>query len=65
MLGDDVHPEPGTSRKVVTGFAIPRREMGRRAARMLVHLLADQPVQVRQELLPCPFVTGETTGPPR
>jgi DNA-binding LacI/PurR family transcriptional regulator len=61
MLGQEVHPPPGEPE--LAGFAVPRREMGRRAARMLVGLLTDGPRAARQELLPCPLVTGETTGP--
>lgn len=62
MLGQEVHRQPGEPE--LAGFAMPRREMGRRAARMLVGLLTEGPQAGAQELLPCPLVDGETTGPP-
>ncbi|MGH3311712.1 MAG: LacI family DNA-binding transcriptional regulator [Streptomyces sp.] len=63
MLGEEVNPQPGAP--VVTGFAVPRPEMGRRAARMLIELLSGDGAAAHQELLACPPVAGETTGPPR
>lgn len=62
MLGEEVYSPPGAP--VVTGFAVPRREMGRRAARMLIGMLSGDRVAGRQELLACEPVAGETTGPP-
>lgn len=62
MLGEEVNAPSGAP--VMTGFAVPRREMGRRAARMLIALLSGDGGAARQELLACPPVAGETTGPP-
>lgn len=46
-------------------FRIPRHEMGLRAVRMLVELLAGrEPEGGRQVLLPCELVKGSTVGPP-
>ncbi|MEW2359125.1 LacI family DNA-binding transcriptional regulator [Spirillospora sp. NPDC029432] len=64
MLGDDVAPAPGAP--VVSGFALPRREMGRQAADLLIDMLDERPGQgPRQRLLTCPPVAGETAGPAR
>jgi DNA-binding LacI/PurR family transcriptional regulator len=63
MLGEEVNPVPGAP--VVTGFAVPRRQMGRRAARMLIDMLSGNGAAACQELLACPPVSGETTGLPR
>jgi DNA-binding LacI/PurR family transcriptional regulator len=62
MLGEEVYPPPDGP--VVAGFAVPRREMGRRAARMLIGLLSGDRAAGRQELLACDSVAGDTTGPP-
>ncbi|TNC24111.1 LacI family DNA-binding transcriptional regulator [Amycolatopsis alkalitolerans] len=63
MLGEEVYQRPGEP--VVTGFALPRREMGRRAARMLIALLSGDRAAGRQELLACTPVEGSTTAAPR
>ncbi|WP_243770300.1 LacI family DNA-binding transcriptional regulator [Amycolatopsis acidicola] len=47
-----------------SGFAVPMREMGRRAVRLLVDLVTDKET-TPQQLLACPPVAGETVGPPR
>ena len=50
---------------VLSGFAVPRREMGAAAVRMLASLIdgADD-VETRQ-VIECPVVPGQTIGPPR
>jgi DNA-binding LacI/PurR family transcriptional regulator len=51
---------------VISGFEVPRREMGRRAVRLLADLVAadgDRPDP--HQLLECPPVDGETVGPAR
>jgi DNA-binding LacI/PurR family transcriptional regulator len=49
-------PEGGTE---VTGFEVPRREMGRRAVELLVELITGDPEDLHQ-LLPCEPVPGTT-----
>jgi DNA-binding LacI/PurR family transcriptional regulator len=49
--------------RAFTSYAIPREEMGRRAAAMLVETLHD-PGPVPQVLLQCEIVAGETLAPP-
>jgi DNA-binding LacI/PurR family transcriptional regulator len=44
----------------LTGFTIPRREMGRRAVQALTEVLEN--AGTPQELLPCEFVAGSTLG---
>jgi DNA-binding LacI/PurR family transcriptional regulator len=62
MLGDDVAASPGAP--LVSGFALPRREMGRQAADLLIDMLGEHPGQgPRQRLLPCEPVSGETVAP--
>lgn len=46
-----------------TTFRIPRNEMGRQAARLLIEMLEDpRPSKPRQAVLPCLFQPGSTTG---
>jgi DNA-binding LacI/PurR family transcriptional regulator len=54
-------PPVGIAGPVVSGFEVPRREMGRDAVRLLARLVnPDQrPVELHR-LLPCPPVQGET-----
>jgi DNA-binding LacI/PurR family transcriptional regulator len=47
-----------------SGFAVPMREMGRRAVRLLVDLVTEK-TTTRQQLLWCPPVAGEDVGAPR
>jgi DNA-binding LacI/PurR family transcriptional regulator len=48
-----------------TTYRLPRIEMGRHAARLLVRMLtAPQPHGPLQVVLPCTFVPGATTAPP-
>ena len=64
MTGEQVYPDPNAP--VITGFAVPRRAMGREAARLLVSMLGGDEVDdaKRQQLLPCSFIEGDTSGPP-
>ncbi|MFF5114332.1 LacI family DNA-binding transcriptional regulator [Streptosporangium sp. NPDC000509] len=48
----------------LTGFRIPRREMGRRAVELLARLL-ERGGGTPQELLPCELVEGSTLAPVR
>jgi DNA-binding LacI/PurR family transcriptional regulator len=63
MLGEYVVQPAGEP--ITTGFAVPRREMGRAAVDLMIDLLAGTPVPAerRQSLMACAFVPGETTGP--
>jgi DNA-binding LacI/PurR family transcriptional regulator len=64
LTGEQVYPEPGA--QILTGFAVPRRAMGRAAVGLLVKLLEGDTVrdEERQQLLPCSLIQGETSGPP-
>ncbi len=50
---------------VITGFEVPRGEMGRHAVRLLIELLsgAELPVSERQHLMLCVPLVGDTSGP--
>jgi DNA-binding LacI/PurR family transcriptional regulator len=49
-----------------TTYRLPRIEMGRHAARLLIAMLsAPQPQPPRHVVLPCTFVPGATSAPPR
>lgn len=62
MLGDPVR---GSALPMdVTGFTIPRQEMGARAVHLLVETLADPRSAPRQITLPCTFVPGNTVAAP-
>ncbi|AXB49037.1 transcriptional regulator [Amycolatopsis albispora] len=59
---------PPVESAAVTGFAVPRREMGRQAVRLLVRLITreiGQDSPAAQQLLPCAPVGGTTVGPVR
>lgn len=58
-LGDPIHRVAG-----LTGFAVPRREMGAAAVRLLAHLIAGDRAVPRHQLLTCELESGETAGPP-
>jgi LacI family transcriptional regulator len=60
-LGDPVRPI--TAGLDLTGFRIPRRQMGWQAVEVLHGLLEGEPV-VDQRLLPCELVDGGTLAPP-
>ncbi|GLU50284.1 LacI family DNA-binding transcriptional regulator [Nocardiopsis ansamitocini] len=64
MLGDP--PAAGAASAHISGFTVPRREMGRRAVRLLTQLITnppDQPPPPLQQLVPCEPVVGSTIGP--
>jgi Transcriptional regulators len=63
LLGDPLNE---TQRLAdVTGFSIPRREMGREAVRLLIDLLQGNSLSEAQQVtLPCTFVEGKTVVPP-
>lgn len=49
----------------ISGFRIPREEMGTAALRILAGIIAgDLPPEQRQQTLPCTLIDGETAGPP-
>ncbi len=64
LTGEQVYPEPGA--QVLTGFAVPRREMGREAVRLLMKMIEGDAVadEERQQLLSCSRIDGETSGAP-
>lgn len=48
----------------VTGFTIPRQEMGQQAVRLLITLLSPSTLPEAQQItLPCTFLPGKTVGP--
>jgi DNA-binding LacI/PurR family transcriptional regulator len=62
VLGDPLNDVRGLT--AVTGFSIPRPEMGRQAVRLLIDLLSDEcGPSPRHITLPCTFVEGETVIP--
>lgn len=49
----------------LSGFRIPREEMGTAALQILTGIIAgDLPQEQWQQTLPCSLITGETAGPP-
>jgi DNA-binding LacI/PurR family transcriptional regulator len=60
-LGDPLSGSPLAVE--VTGFTIPRREMGAEAVRLLTRILDDSDTSTQQVLLPCEFVPGNTVAP--
>jgi DNA-binding LacI/PurR family transcriptional regulator len=65
-LGDPTRPAP--TDLDLTGFRIPRRQMGWQAVEVLTELLsgpADRSTGSTQRLLPCEQVEGTTLAPPR
>lgn len=62
LLGDEGNTSAGAP--LISGFAPPRREMGRRAAEVLVDLISDPAGEPHHELLDCAVIEGETIGPP-
>jgi DNA-binding LacI/PurR family transcriptional regulator len=65
LTGEPVAHECGAP--ALTGFGVPRLEMGRQAVRLLIDLVTGEkvPASRRQRLLSCPPLDGETAGPPR
>lgn len=63
VLGDPLEfSEPTTA---WTTFRIPRFEMGRQAAALLIDIIEDPTTTPKQTFLPCSFSPGATTGPVR
>ncbi|HEY3501152.1 MAG TPA: LacI family DNA-binding transcriptional regulator [Actinocatenispora sp.] len=60
LLGDRVGRSPGLP--ALGGFAIPRREMGRAAVRMLTGLIAGEPDAPIRQILGCQPLPGDTVG---
>ena len=65
LTGEQVGHECGAP--VLTGYSVPRQEMGRQAVRLLIDLVTGAPVPAarRQRLLSCSPLEGVTSGPPR
>ncbi len=63
VLGSGTRTHTLRLHRAFTCYAIPREEMGKRAAAMLVETLAD-PSLVQQVMLQCEIVAGETLAPP-
>ncbi|MEV1244245.1 LacI family DNA-binding transcriptional regulator [Nonomuraea sp. NPDC050022] len=59
-LGDPADRPAG-----LTGFAVPRREMGAAAVRLLTKLIAGDRTVPRHQLMTCELEPGETAAPPR
>lgn len=62
-LGDPTRP--GSDDSELTGFRIPREQMGRTSVDVLATLLEQGGADVPQQLLPCQFVEGKTLAVPR
>lgn len=56
--------EPGGVAEL-TGFTLPRREMGAAAVRLLTSLIAGDRTVARHQLMACELVAGRTAGPVR
>ncbi|MGW2091303.1 LacI family DNA-binding transcriptional regulator [Promicromonospora sukumoe] len=72
VLGDPAPPRSAegsdglpASTRDWTRLALPREALGRAAVRLLLDLLADEDGAVRQLLVPCTPVEGDTVGSPR
>lgn len=61
-LGDPTRP--AATDLDLTGFRIPRRDMGWQAVEVLTGLIEESPEVVPQRLLPCQPVDGATLAPP-
>ncbi|MEU0938416.1 MULTISPECIES: LacI family DNA-binding transcriptional regulator [unclassified Embleya] len=59
-LGAPEHAVPGPA--FLSGFSVPRREMGAAAVRLLTGLIAGEPNLARHQLMSCEPVPGETAG---
>ncbi|MCG5218897.1 LacI family DNA-binding transcriptional regulator [Streptosporangium sp. KLBMP 9127] len=57
--------DPRDRPKGLTGFAVPRREMGAAAVRLLTKLIAGDRTVPRHQLMTCELEPGETAAPPR
>ena len=60
-LGDPLSGSPLAVE--MTGFTIPRREMGAEAVRLLTRILDKSDSSTQQVVLPCEFVPGNTVAP--
>ncbi|MFE2035134.1 LacI family DNA-binding transcriptional regulator [Streptomyces scopuliridis] len=60
-LGTPQRPGPGQT--PLTGFALPRREMGAAAVRLLTGLIAGDRTLSRHQLMSCELEPGGTAGP--
>jgi LacI family transcriptional regulator len=60
QLGDALSGAPLSVE--VTGFTIPRREMGAEAVRLLTRILDGNDLPTQQVMLPCTFVPGNTVA---
>jgi DNA-binding LacI/PurR family transcriptional regulator len=61
VFGD---PPARSGRPVLSGFAVPRREMGAAAVRMLASLIDGAGGTGMRQIVACPAVPGQTVGPP-
>jgi DNA-binding LacI/PurR family transcriptional regulator len=63
VFGD---PQPLPGERVLSGFAVPRREMGAVAVRLLASLIDGAAPPGTRQIVACPAVKGQTVGlPPR
>jgi DNA-binding LacI/PurR family transcriptional regulator len=62
VLGEHGSRSPGM--RAVSGFSVPRREMGRAAVRMLVGLIGGASDTKIRQIITCQAIAGETVGPP-
>lgn len=67
LLGDPTHYRPDVHDPEWTRFLVPREAMGRAAVRLVVSLIESDghsDLSRFREILPCPYASGTTTGPP-
>ncbi len=62
LLGNRVNRSPGLP--LLSGFAVPRREMGRAAVRLLAGLIGGESDLQTHQIVACQSIIGETIGPP-
>ena len=61
VFGD---PQSLPGERVLSGFAVPRREMGAVAVRLLASLIDGAAPPGTRQIVACPAVQGQTVGPP-